>query len=383
MSTELNLWIKKILILIVILTIGYLLYVIQSLILVLLVSSFITILITPLIDLMEKRKIHASITIIGIYLIIIVIGSIVAWTIVPIIITYVSDTVSAVIHWANEAQLVYTSQWIHWFWLSPYIERTILFLFNETNIDHTLSFIRDNAGNIQSIITKQLSTLTTGGFSILSSVGGVFFNWILIAIMTFSMAIERHSIGQFILDILPSNIEWYLIKHYKEIQGTLNAWIKAMLILSLSIFFITYLGLTLVEVIVWFDTERTFTLALISWVMEFIPYIGPIIALIPALIIGLGISWKAALAITILYIIIQQIENNFLVPYVMSRSLELSPFLVFVVMIAWATLGGILGIILAVPIAAVCRVIYINYKKNQSKKTIHTEIVETKKTKKI
>ena len=68
--------------------------------------------------------------------------------------------------------------------------------------------------------------------------------------------------------------------------------------------------------------------------MEFIPYIGPIIALIPALIIGLGISWKAALAITILYIIIQQVENNILVPYVMSRSLELSPFLVFVVMIA-------------------------------------------------
>lgn len=154
-------------------------------------------------------------------------------------------------------------------------------------------------------------------------------------------------------NMLPDNVEWYLIKHYTEIQLTLNAWIKAMLILSFSIFFITYIGLTLVEVVAWFDTERTFTLALISGVMEFIPYIGPIIALIPALIIGLGISWKAALAITILYIIIQQVENNILVPYVMSRSLELSSFLVFVVMIAWATLGGILGIILAVPIAAI------------------------------
>ena len=107
-----------------------------------------------------------------------------------------------------------------------------------------------------------------------------------------------------------------------------------MLILSLSIFFITYVGLTLVEVIGEFDTGRTFTLALISGVMEFIPYIGPMIALIPALIIGLGISWKAAIIITILYIIIQQVENNFLVPYVMSKSLDLSPFLVFVGMIA-------------------------------------------------
>jgi predicted PurR-regulated permease PerM len=106
-----------------------------------------------------------------------------------------------------------------------------------------------------------------------------------------------------------------------------------MLVLSFSIFFITYVSLTLVELVFGFDTDRTFTLALIGGVMEFIPYIGPIIALIPALIIGLGISWKAALIITILYIIIQQVENNFLVPFVMSRSLDLSPFLVFVVMI--------------------------------------------------
>jgi predicted PurR-regulated permease PerM len=153
------------------------------------------------------------------------------------------------------------------------------------------------------------------------------------------MAIERKRIGQFILDVIPAKIETYLVKHYREIQDTLNAWIKAMLILSLSIFFITYISLTLVELIFNFDTERTFTLALISGVMEFIPYMGPFIALVQAFIIGIGISWKAAFVITILYIIIQQIENNFLVPYVMSRSLDLSPFLVFIVMIAGATIG--------------------------------------------
>ncbi len=64
MSTELTTWIKKILILIAILAIGYLLYMIESLILVLLISSFITILITPLIDLLEKKGVHASFTII-------------------------------------------------------------------------------------------------------------------------------------------------------------------------------------------------------------------------------------------------------------------------------------------------------------------------------
>jgi predicted PurR-regulated permease PerM len=96
--------------------------------------------------------------------------------------------------------------------------------------------------------------------------------------------------------------------------------------------------------------------------MEFIPYIWPLLALIPAAIIGLGISWKVAIGIILLYLIIQRIENDFLVPYVMSKALDLSPFLVFVVMLAGATLGGILGIILAVPIAWVVRVIYRDYR---------------------
>jgi len=109
------------------------------------------------------------------------------------------------------------------------------------------------------------------------------------------------------------------------------------------------------------DTEKTFTLALISGIMEFIPYLGPIIALIPALIIGFGLGFKAAITITILYIIIQQIENNILVPYVMSKSLDLSPFLVFVVMFIGASLGGIMGIILAVPLTGIARIIYIEY----------------------
>ncbi len=87
------------------------------------------------------------------------------------------------------------------------------------------------------------------------------------------MVIERHQIGKFILEILPDQIEVYLRRHYGEIQQTLNAWIKAMLILSMSIFFITYISLTIIEFIFGFSTGRTFTLALISGVMEFIPYV--------------------------------------------------------------------------------------------------------------
>lgn len=65
--------------------------------------------------------------------------------------------------------------------------------------------------------------------------------------MAFMMTLERKSIGKFIMDVLPDNIEKYLEEHYRDIQSTLNNWIRAMLILSFSIFFLTYVGLTVVE----------------------------------------------------------------------------------------------------------------------------------------
>ncbi len=114
--------------------------------------------------------------------------------------------------------------------------------------------------------------------------------------------------------------------------------------------------------------------------MEFIPYMGPIISLIPAVIIGLGISWKVALIITILYVIIQQIENNFLVPYVMSKSLDLSPFFVFIVMLIGASLGGILGIILAVPMAALIKFALDEYLKKPHQKKVLTKAVSKETT---
>ena len=112
--------------------------------------------------------------------------------------------------------------------------------------------------------------------------------------------------------------------------------------------------------------------------MEFVPYIGPLIALIPAAIVGLGISWKVALGIVALYLIIQRLENDILVPYVMSKALDLSPFLVFVVMLSGATLGGILGIILAVPVAGVVRVIYGEYRSRIIKSKAQVPVTEAK-----
>ena len=91
--------------------------------------------------------------------------------------------------------------------------------------------------------------------------------------------------------------------------------------------------------------------------MEFIPYIGPFLALLPALAIVASMGITPVVSILILYIIIQQAENNIIVPMVMSKTLSLPPFLIILMMTVMASLFGIAGILLAIPFAAILQIL--------------------------
>ncbi len=85
--------------------------------------------------------------------------------------------------------------------------------------------------------------------------------------------------------------------------------------------------------------------------MEFIPYIGPFLALLPALALAIGMGIAPVVSVLILYILIQQAENNILVPMVMSKTLDLSPFLILLMMMVMASLFGVVGVLIALPFA--------------------------------
>lgn len=95
--------------------------------------------------------------------------------------------------------------------------------------------------------------------------------------------------------------------------------------------------------------------------MEFIPYIGPLLALLPALAIAAGMGFVPVVVIFVLYIAIQQAENNILVPLVMSKSLDISPFLILAVMAIGASLFGLVGILLAIPFAALLKMATVDW----------------------
>ena len=136
-------------------------------------------------------------------------------------------------------------------------------------------------------------------------------------------------------------------------------WVRGQLLLGASIFLATAIGLTILTLIGFSEFGQfTLVLALIAGVLEWFPIIGPIIAAVPAILIGLSISPLAALAAVILYIVIQQLENNLLVPKVMGDAVDLHPAVMIMSLVIGGALFGIGGAVLAAPTVAAGRDLY-------------------------
>lgn len=227
---------------------------------------------------------------------------------------------------------------------------------------------------VQTVLMSNIDQLVSFWSSTIKDAGGV-----VVTMLTWFFAVAVQIALVFVLSIffsiekkkvihLLAKATWHvertelvLMKLYRKLWLRL----KGQAVLCLTIFIMVWIGLNILSWI-WFDLPNKMTLALIAWMLEFIPYLWPFLWMLPALLIGLSQFWFYwFLAVLILYILIQQSENNILVPIVMSHTLWTSPLLILICLILWWSLFGFLWILLAVPIAVIISILYDTYSKNK------------------
>jgi predicted PurR-regulated permease PerM len=136
-------------------------------------------------------------------------------------------------------------------------------------------------------------------------------------------------------------------------------WVRGQLLLGVAIFLATVIGLTALTAVGFREFgSLTLVLALIAGVLEWFPIIGPIVAAVPAILVGISISPAAAIAAAALYLAIQQLENNLLVPKILGDAVQLHPAVLIVALVVGGALFGIGGAILAAPVVAAGRDLY-------------------------
>ncbi len=196
-------------------------------------------------------------------------------------------------------------------------------------------------------ISAQLSGMTSRAGSFAMSAGGTIANVILVLAGAVFFAVHPALYRNSVLRLVPIEKEEVVRRACDDSSRALGLWLQAQILSSIVVVILTYVGLKLLGV------PSAAALALIAGALDFIPFIGPVVAGIPAVLVAFSSSPTTALWTIGLYLIIQQIQGNILQPIIQKRSVDLSPAVLLFAVVAAGTLFGIVGVILSAPLTVV------------------------------
>lgn len=176
-----------------------------------------------------------------------------------------------------------------------------------------------------------------------------------ILIFAFYLLMAREKLGDQLSYFVGSEKAKEIVHILDELETKLGGWARGQLALMILVGSTSYIGLVLLNM------PYALSLAIIAGLLEAVPYIGPIISAIPAVIIGFGISPVMGVANIALYFLIQQLENYIFVPKVMERSVGISPIITLAALTIGFRLAGIAGVFLSVPVVITLRVLSRHY----------------------
>ncbi|MEK7452534.1 MAG: AI-2E family transporter [Patescibacteria group bacterium] len=312
----------------IILVLGFLWY-IKNIVAICLVSVLLATLIEPFAEWFAKRNIPRSISVLIVYIVLLSFITLISVGIVPVI------TDQFVQLTANSA--TFTTDFFAAF--SRVQSFSVQHGFSENMINSLQSLQEGFSQSIGSVFT------TVKGFF-----GGLA-TMLIIFVLTFYMVAEGEKMQKYFKSLAPVYYQPYLSEMTKKIQIKIGAWLRGQLLLGFIIGLASFIILSILGV------RYALLLAIIAGFCEMIPYVGPIFAAIPAIIIAFVQSPILAIMVLVSYLVIQQIENHLLVPTVMQKVTGLNLIVSIIALLVGVKIGGILGAFFAIPLATMLMVI--------------------------
>ena len=225
-------------------------------------------------------------------------------------------------------------------------------LVNINDLKHEITDVISKFGmSIISDIPKYIVAVSKGVIS-----GGL--NFVLGLMIGFYLLFDIHKVNKAITRIIPK--EW--VEPYNDLTNRINtslrSYVQGVLIIMLIVFITQTIGLTLAGL------EAPIVFALFCALTDIIPYFGPYIGGIPAVIVGFTISPITGICVLIAIIIVQLLENNFYQPLIMGHTMKLHPVTIMFGLLIFQHFFGILGMVIATPVIACLKVLteFINEK---------------------
>lgn len=211
----------------------------------------------------------------------------------------------------------------------------------QMGIDTTQTF-----DNFTKLLMGGLSQSSKGVISAIMAFLGGLYSTAFILTTAFFLSLEDNATEKFLTLISPKKYEENIAILFRRAQNKVSSWFGARILSCI------FVGIASFIIFYIFGVKYAFILALISGVLNFVPYIGPWItnALLIVFIVVSSGSWLTVLYVIIAVIIIQEIDNKLLTPILMKKLVDVPPVLVLISLLVGAKLFGFLGTIFAVPV---------------------------------
>lgn len=302
-----------------------------------LLTGAIFYLLNPLVDWLEQKGIGRVYTIVALYLLIAGIITIVIISIVPVVREQITDLISNFPRYSYQVQLEFEaligSDFFH-------------------QMQESTGF---SPAKIAESISSQATTLIDGAWSgiggFLGALKDIVLAVITVPFILFYLLKDGKKLPSFILRFVPVRLRGQTKRVMTEMNGQISSYIRGQIIVSFCIGVLLYIGFLIIGL------DYSLVLAIIASFTSIVPYLGPAIAITPALIIAIVTSPFMLLKLIIVWTVVQLVEGKFISPQIMGKTLRVHPITIIFVILTAGNLFGIVGIILAVPGYAVLKVI--------------------------
>lgn len=342
---------KFVVLTILLLLITAFLYRIRDVLIIFFVSLLFAAALDPLVDSLERRRIPRALAVVLIYLAVLLAIGLLISSVAPIIATElaqlagkVQDFISNIVH--GDINL---PSWMERF--RPLFKRS----FEGINISQV--------GNYKEVLlqfAKKLSDVAGNVFNVVLIIFNGFFNTLLVFIITFLMTVDETGIDKFILSLFPARHAEYIRQKSNAIKEKLGYWLRGQVVLCVVVGVLVYLGFLIIGLLTK-KVEYAATIALVAGFTELIPYAGPFLAWLIAFPIVANQSIMLIIWMTLLMYLVQMLENNLIVPVVMHKAVGISPIFVIFAMLVGFSFLGIIGMLLAVPVATAVAIFVKDY----------------------
>jgi len=312
-------------VLIVIAVVGFL-YLIRDILAIVFIALLFASALSPWVATMQGHRIPRRLGVLLIYLSILTVISLTIVLIVPPIVQEYNQLVTV---------------------FPTYSDNVIQFVQSMSPEINVIEYVKTFLKSIESNLPHVASIVFVKIFDVLQGLVAL----VIVCVVTFYMIAEEGVIKRTIQSLAPQKYHESIDILIIKIQKKIGLWLRGQSFLCLIIGTLSFIGLSVLKV------EYALILGLIAGLTEFIPVLGPILGSIPAIFIAFNQSPILAVFVFLLYFIIQRIENDFLVPTVMSKTVGVNPLVSIIALLIGGKLGGFVGMLLAIPVVTVIGVI--------------------------